>query len=92
MTDANQAQRDALRDQIAAQPKSYRPMVRDHGSRSFAGNALRFASATEATLYLLDLSSRWSAVAETRVDPCDDLPNYEMVNGRARPLRPGDPA
>jgi len=89
--DAVRAQRDALRDQIAAQPKSYRPMVRDHASTTFAGNALRFATASEAGMYLIDLTMRWSAVADIRIDLCDDPPNYEWLDGRARPLRPGDP-
>jgi len=84
--------REDLEARLAAQPRSYRPMVRDYGSTRFASNALRFASETEAQLYLTDLSMRWTAVAETRVDPCDDLPNYEWVDDRARPIKLGDPS
>jgi len=62
---------------------SFAPMVRttDNGPW-FAGNALRFATAAEAHLWLDDLVCRWFAVTDVRVDESTDPVNYSTVDGR----------
>jgi hypothetical protein len=46
---------------------SYKTEVIADGSGKWAGNGLRFASEDEAQCYVFDLSSRWTAVRDTRV-------------------------
>lgn len=67
-------------------PVSYRPMVCADRSGSFAGNALRFATPTEAESSARDLMSRWMLVTDIRVDPSQDPVNYCRVDGRDIPL------
>ncbi len=66
---------------------SYKPEVLAAGDGdTWAGNALRFATAAEAEQYVSDLAMRWTAVNDTRVVVSDDPVNYELRNGRAVPL------
>lgn len=51
-------------------------------SGTWAGNALRFASESEADAYVKDLASRWTLVRETRVVPSDDPVNYRIEHGK----------
>lgn len=60
---------------------SFAPMVRTTDNGPFAGNALRFATANEAQLWLDALIMRWFAVTDTRVDESTDPVNYSTVDG-----------
>ena len=51
---------------------SFAPQVRVYGETKFVGNALRFATETEAKQQVHDLSMRWLLVEETRVVPSAD--------------------
>ena len=53
-------------------PTSWSPEVRVFGERKFVGNALRFATATEAKANVHNLAMRWTLVEETRVVPTAD--------------------
>jgi hypothetical protein len=66
---------------------SYKPEVVADSSGKWTSNAVRFASETEAQIYVIDLSMRWSSVRDTRVVESDDPVTYEFVDGRARPLK-----
>jgi len=61
---------------------SFAPMVRTTDNGPFAGNALRFATFTEAQMWLDDLMCRWFAVTDTRVDESTDPVNYSTPDGR----------
>jgi hypothetical protein len=58
----------------------------------WTSNALRFATHDEAQMYALDLGCRWTAVRNARVVESEDPVTYAWVDGRARPLKPGDVA
>jgi hypothetical protein len=64
---------------------SYKPEVVADSSGKWVSNATRFASETEAQIYVLDLAMRWTSVRDTRVVESDDPVTYEIVDGRARP-------
>ena len=66
---------------------AYRSEVIADNSGKWCGNSLVFATETEAENYVLDLSFRWTLVRETRVVRCDDLVNYELVDGKPQLLR-----
>jgi len=51
--------------------KSYQAQV-DTGDGQFVGNALRFATETEAEGYVKHLAWRWTLVRQTRVVPSSD--------------------
>jgi hypothetical protein len=53
----------------------------------WVGNATRFASETEAQIYVIDLSMRWTSVRDTRVVESDDPVTYEIVDGQARRIQ-----
>ncbi|GFE79174.1 hypothetical protein GCM10011487_11740 [Steroidobacter agaridevorans] len=55
---------------------SYAPEVQCDHSGKWYGNALRFASESEAQKNVRDLASRWTLVHNTRVVPSEDPPNY----------------
>jgi hypothetical protein len=61
---------------------SFAPMVRTTDNGPFTGNALRFATAAEAQMWLVDLMRRWFAVRDVRVDESTDPVNYSTVDGR----------
>lgn len=65
---------------------SYAPQVIADNSGEFCGNALRFATRTEAEASVQDLASRWMLVRETRVVKTDDAVNYVRIDGRDMPL------
>jgi hypothetical protein len=60
--------------------KSWAAEVIADSSGKWVGNALRFATATEAERYVSDLAMRWTAVRQTRVVESDD-PITEKSNG-----------
>jgi hypothetical protein len=60
---------------------SYAAEVIADASGEWTGNAMRFATKTEAMLYVGDLRNRWFMVRETRVVPSDDPVNYAFVEG-----------
>jgi hypothetical protein len=68
-------------------PRSYRPEFIADSSGTWAGNALRFATAEEAEWYAADLARRWTLVRETRVVPSDDAVTYEIKDNRLVPVR-----
>jgi hypothetical protein len=56
--------------------KSWALEVQTAGSGdSWDGNDLRFARKEDAEAWVADLSTRWTAVRETRVIPSNDEPN-----------------
>lgn len=61
---------------------SWKSEVIADNSGVWSSNALRFATAEEAKIYVADLSMRWLAVRETRVVESDDPVNYRIKNGR----------
>lgn len=65
---------------------SFKAEVIADRSGVWAGNALRFATETEAREYAEDLFMRWTAVTSTRVVPSDDAVNYTMRDGRLEHL------
>lgn len=56
-------------------PTSYKVEVMVTNETTWSGNALRFKTHKEAQDYAYDLASRWTAVTDSRVVPCDDEPN-----------------
>jgi hypothetical protein len=54
---------------------SFKVVVRVTGESKFCGNGLRFATEQEAKTYGNDLSSRWFAVEEWKVEPSEDEVN-----------------
>ena len=54
-------------------------------SGNFVGNALRFATESEAMMYAADLHRRWTAVSEFRVVPSADPVTYQIVGGVLQP-------
>lgn len=60
---------------------SYKPEVTTDG-KSFAGNAMRFATEAEAQAYVHDLSMRWLAVRGTRVVESEDPVTGRWEDGR----------
>jgi hypothetical protein len=58
----------------------------------WTSNGVRLPTYDDAVMYKFDLFCRWSGIGEARVVPSDDLPNYQWVNGRIAPMKPGDVA
>lgn len=56
------------------------------GEPTLTTNACRFATASEASDYGDELSSRWFAVRGVEVRETSDPVNYTFINGQARPL------
>jgi hypothetical protein len=52
------------------------------GSGAWCGNALRFATPTEADVYAADLASRWTLVRDWRVVESADPVTYAYVDRR----------
>lgn len=61
---------------------SFKAEVIADSSGKWCGNALRFATAIEATAYASDLSTRWTAVRDKRVVESEDLVTARIVNNR----------
>jgi len=57
---------------------SFRPMVSTDGGKTFAGNALRFATKEEAEASADELSGRWYSVTDTKYEESDDPVNYRF--------------
>jgi hypothetical protein len=55
-------------------------------SGKWTGNALRFATKSEAEQYVFDLMCRWTLVTDTRVIESPEPVNYTYRNGRSEPL------
>jgi hypothetical protein len=55
--------------------KSFKVGVKTSGDRDWNCNGLRFATATEAERYAIDLACRWTAVQDWTVLPSDEEPN-----------------
>ena len=53
--------------------RSWVPEVLAEGA--WTGNGLRFANKEDAEAWVADLSTRWTAVRETRVIPSEEEPN-----------------
>jgi hypothetical protein len=70
--------------------RSFAPEVIADSSLKWAGNAVRFATETEAQMYALDLACRWTAVRETRVVPSHEPVTYAWEDGKLVPVKPGD--
>ena len=61
---------------------SFAPEVIADSSGKWCGNALRFATQSEAESYVLDLASRWTSVSDTRVIEVDEPVTYKIVGGK----------
>lgn len=61
---------------------SFKPMVSTDGGRSYASNALRFATEAEAIASARELMGRWMLVTDYKAEESTDLVNYEFVDGR----------
>jgi hypothetical protein len=60
---------------------AWRPMVTLDG-RTWAGNALVFATKQEAEDSAKELMDRWHSVVGVRADECTGAVNYEFVCGK----------
>jgi hypothetical protein len=69
-----------------AKPISWAAEVIADSSGKWCGNALRFASKTEAETYAADLAGRWTSVRQYHVIESADPINYAMVDGVATRL------
>ncbi|HVB18110.1 MAG TPA: hypothetical protein VNF04_16360 [Stellaceae bacterium] len=67
---------------------SFKPEVQADETGKWYGNALRFATRSEAEAQVADLMMRWTAVRDTRVVECGDPVNYRYVNGRLESVVP----
>lgn len=63
-------------------PRSWKPEVLVNNTEKWCGNALRFATETEALENARDLSCRWLVVRDFRASESDDPVNYAWVDGR----------
>ena len=64
-----------------APPRSYRAEFSTDKGRTFASNALRFATQAEAISYTRDLYARWMAVTDCQVVGTMDAVTYRYVPG-----------
>ena len=59
---------------------SWKPEVQTtDGTGKWYGNALRFATESEAIANVRNLEQRWMLVTATRAVPCDDPVNYRWT-------------
>ena len=65
---------------------SFKIEVSTNGGKSFASNALRFATEAEAAAAGAALAGRWLAVTDHRTAHSDSAVNYEFVDGQSRRL------
>lgn len=69
--------------------KSFKPEVQTAGNGDkWTGNALRFATRSEARENVADLESRWMLVTGTRVVESDDPVNYRWTLNGLVPVAP----
>ena len=68
---------------------SYCAMISTDGD-SYATNALRFKTETEAHEYACELASRWLAVVDFKIEDREDPITYVMTEGKAVSIR-GEP-
>jgi hypothetical protein len=61
---------------------SYMPEVQTDNTGKWYGNHLRFETELEALFYVKDLANRWYMVREYRVIPCDETPNYKLIDNK----------
>lgn len=61
---------------------SFKPEVSTDGGKTFASNALRFATREEAEASAKDLMSRWLLVTDWRVAESDDPVEHKIVENR----------
>lgn len=66
---------------------SFAPQVIADSSGKWVGNALRFATYTEAKDNVFDLAMRWTAVRDTRVVETTDPVNYQYKDGKLISLK-----
>lgn len=62
-------------DQLKPKPKSFVVAVKVKTSHEWVHNGLRFDTDEEAASYARDLTLRWGAMVDYKIDPSDDLPN-----------------
>lgn len=67
--------------------KSFKIEVLCAGETNWASNGLRFAVKEEAIAYAEDLFSRWFAVREKRITPCEDAPTHTFWNGKLEKIK-----
>jgi hypothetical protein len=73
-----------MTDKSPAPATSWSPEVRVYGERKFVGNALRFATETEAKANVHNLAMRWTSVEETRVVPSADPVTCRWIQSESR--------
>ena len=61
---------------------SYKPEFQTDNTGAWYGNALRFATESEALNNARDLSYRWFAVKKYRATRCNDPINYQYNDGK----------
>ena len=62
---------------------SYKAEITTSGDQGvYTSNALRFETEHEALQYAADLSSRWTAVVDSRIAESDDSVSHEWTEGR----------
>jgi hypothetical protein len=65
---------------------SFKSEVIADNSGKWAGNALRFATESEALTYVKDLKRRWILVTDVRVVESSDPVNYRIVDNCLEPI------
>lgn len=60
---------------------SWKIEVLAHGEKTWASNALRFATREEAEAYASDLFRRWTSVEGTRAVESDDAVGHAWTDG-----------
>ena len=71
---------------------SWKPQVQVRGEDKWHSNGLAFATKEEAEASAADLYSRWTLTTAHRAVESEDPISYERVDGRDRPVKPGDVA
>lgn len=72
------------RTMVRMVPTSYKVECRSSAAeKSYASNALRFATLDEADKAGVELEGRWLGLYDWRVAPSDDPVNYKWENGKA---------
>ena len=67
--------------------RSWKGGVKTAGDTDWVYNAMYFATAHEASLYIEDLARRWTAVQAFHVAPSDQPVNYRWVGGKAEAVK-----
>ena len=69
---------------------SWQAEMNPYSDNKYYPNAIRLPTREEAEAYACDLALRWTAVHEWRVTPSSDAPNYQWVDFKLVPIKPGD--